>query len=96
MVLGTQRWTRQGRSALSRQEGPSATGLVSREGIPILKLIGRNCDKEVATDGVREATQSRSSESPSSSEGRKPEQLDRRRRLAEPLMSNDCLGESNR
>jgi hypothetical protein len=40
-----------------------------------------NCHKDVATDGVREATQSHASESPVPGEGRSPNGPARRRRF---------------
>jgi hypothetical protein len=47
-----------------------------------------NCHKDVATDGVREATQSHASESPVPGEGTMPERPGRRRTSRESLKPN--------
>jgi hypothetical protein len=55
------------RSALSRQEKRSPGVMCS-----VKRHSSTNCHKDVATDGVREATQSHASESPVPCEGRSP------------------------
>ena len=53
----------------------------SREGVRIRRRLRRSLRQDVATDEVREATQSHGSESPLSSEGRSPNGSTRRRIL---------------
>ena len=51
-----------------------------------------HCYRDVATDEVREASRARAPDSPSSSEGRKPERLDQTKNTYEETRLHCCDG----